>query len=75
MSGRACSHCLARAWLLGRLAGHLDSERARIEPLLELCDEQLIEAVGGRHRRALLDELRHRRASPPAPPPRLEAVW
>ncbi len=63
MSRRACQRCLARSWLLGRLAGHLDTERARITELLELDDEELIDAVGGRHRSILARELRERRAS------------
>lgn len=44
----ACQTCLARAWLLERLGGHLEVQRARIGELLALGDEQLIAAVGGR---------------------------
>jgi DNA processing protein len=44
---RACSDCLRRAWLLGRLAGHLDPVRDRIDALLELGDDELIAAVAG----------------------------
>jgi DNA processing protein len=44
---RACPDCLRRAWLLVRLAGHLDNERGRISDLLDRADEDLIEAVGG----------------------------
>jgi DNA processing protein len=44
---RACPECLRRAWLLVRLAGHLDNERERISDLLDRADEDLIEAVGG----------------------------
>jgi DNA processing protein len=46
---RACAECLRRAWLLVRLAGHLDNERERISDLLDRADEDLIEAVGGSH--------------------------
>jgi DNA processing protein len=46
-SPRACAECLRRAWLLVRLAGHLDNERERISELLDRADEDLIEAVGG----------------------------
>ncbi len=46
-SSRACADCLRRAWLLVRLAGHLDNERERIAELLDRADEDLIEAVGG----------------------------
>jgi DNA processing protein len=44
---RACPECLRRAWLLVRLAGHLDNEREHISDLLDRTDEDLIEAVGG----------------------------
>lgn len=50
----ACDPCLARAWLLGRLSAHLDIARARIHELLECDDEQLVAAVGGAERGALL---------------------
>src|SRR5206468_2638931 len=73
-SSRACERCLARSWLLGRLAGHLDCERARIEEILELDDEELIEAVGGRHRRSVLRELHERRSHPGALPSSLAAI-
>ncbi|MGH2891722.1 MAG: DNA-processing protein DprA [Solirubrobacteraceae bacterium] len=46
---RACPECLRRAWLLVRLAGHLDVERERLSELLDRADEDLIEAVGGTH--------------------------
>jgi DNA processing protein len=46
---RACAECLRRAWLLTRLAGHLDVERERMSELLDRADEDLIEAVGGGH--------------------------
>ena len=43
----ACDECLARAWLLARLAGHLDQVRGRVAELLTLPDPDLIAAVGG----------------------------
>jgi DNA processing protein len=46
-SWRACPECLRRAWLLVRLAGHLDNERGHISDLLDRTDEDLIDAVGG----------------------------
>lgn len=49
-AARACDDCLRRSWLLVRLAGHLDAERARLSELLDLDDEDVIEAVGGEHR-------------------------
>ena len=42
-----CRECLRRTWLLGRLAGHLDQVRDRIDALLELSDGELIAAVAG----------------------------
>jgi DNA processing protein len=47
---RACDACLARAWLLARLAGHIDRHRDRLDSLLELGDGKLIAAIGGRRR-------------------------
>lgn len=44
----ACDDCVRRAWLLRRLAGHLEPARARIDELLRLPDGELIAAVGGR---------------------------
>jgi DNA processing protein len=44
---------VARAWLLGRLAGHLDPVRARIDEALELGDDELVAAVAGRDRAAI----------------------
>ncbi|MGN6869899.1 MAG: DNA-processing protein DprA [Solirubrobacteraceae bacterium] len=52
----ACDACTARTWLIGRLAGHIDQARARIEEVLELGDNELIEAVGGRQRDGLRGE-------------------
>jgi DNA processing protein len=43
----ACDRCLTRAWLVGRLAGHLEQVRGRIPTVLELGDDDLIAAVGG----------------------------
>jgi DNA processing protein len=43
---RACDACLARSWLLGRLAGHLDTGRAHVQELLALADAELLAAVG-----------------------------
>jgi DNA processing protein len=53
----ACDRCLARAWLLSRLAGHLEHARGRIEATLRLTNEELIDAVGGSRRDVLADEL------------------
>lgn len=53
----ACETCLRRAWLIGRLAGHLEPVRARIGELLALDEEGLIAAVGGGRRAELAGEL------------------
>jgi len=52
----ACDDCLARTWLLGLLGGRLEPVRSRIEPLLELDDDELIAAVAGRDAAALTRE-------------------
>jgi DNA processing protein len=57
MSLRACDACTARTWLIGRLAGHLDQARGRIESVLELGGDELIAAVGGRQRDRVRTEL------------------
>ncbi len=53
----ACNQCVRRAWLLGRMAGHLENHRARIDAVLALADGELIEALGGRRREQLRAEL------------------
>jgi DNA processing protein len=55
----ACAACLARSWLLVRLAGHLDLLRDRTMPLLALADSELIAAVAGAQR-ALVEHERDR---------------
>jgi DNA processing protein len=57
MSARVCTDCARRAWLLERLAGHLDPVRDRIVQLLELDNAALVAAVGGEHRREIEDDL------------------
>lgn len=49
----ACRDCLRRPWLLSILSGHLDRTGARLAELLELDDEELLSAAGGRQRRRL----------------------
>jgi DNA processing protein len=43
----ACDRCLQRGWALELLAGHLETERARIDELLACPDEALLDAVAG----------------------------
>src|SRR5207302_1046402 len=57
VTDRACDRCLARAWLLRRLAGHLEHARGRVELALGLSDAELIAALGGRQRTRLETEL------------------
>jgi DNA processing protein len=56
-----CRRCARRSWLLARLAAALDRtalDPARLWPALALGDEQLIDALGGHQRDALLDAWR-----------------
>jgi len=54
---QACPQCIGRAWLLGRVGGHLDAVRSRVGDLLCLEAAELVAAVGGRRRAELLREL------------------
>ncbi len=56
--GGACDGCLARSWLLARLAGHLDHARDRVPDLLNLADPELLAAVGGARRATIERERR-----------------
>ena len=49
----ACRDCLARAWLVGELAGHLDAAVGEIDEVLALGNRDLIAAMAGRRRGAL----------------------
>jgi DNA processing protein len=57
VSAPVCEACARRTWLLEALGGHLDAARTRIDELLELDDEALVEAVGGARRTELHREL------------------
>lgn len=46
----ACDDCLARSWLLGRLASNLDLARGHIHQVLALADRELLTAVAGAQR-------------------------
>jgi DNA processing protein len=48
-----CETCARRTWLLTRLAGQLEVVRARIDELLALDDDALIDAVAGAERAAV----------------------
>jgi DNA processing protein len=43
----ACERCIVRSWLLSRLGGSLELARGRIDQVLALDDDELIEAVAG----------------------------
>jgi DNA processing protein len=56
----ACDRCLRRSWLIGRLAPRITGLLARgrrVPGLLALTDDALVEAVGGRHKEAVWEEL------------------
>jgi DNA processing protein len=53
----ACDGCLARAWLLDRVASHLEIARGRIDALLTLADRELVGAVGGAEDERIASEL------------------
>ena len=42
---QACGRCLERTWLLGRLAGHIERVRGRVQEVLTLDDEALTIAL------------------------------
>jgi len=69
-----CARCLRRSWLLSELGAALDyrcRDRERFLSLLELSDEDLVQAVGGRRR----DELtRARERFEPGNLPRARGV-
>ena len=56
-SHTACDECLARSWLLSRLAANLEVARSQIELLLALEDTELAAAVGGEQHDLVLEEL------------------
>ncbi|HWT93140.1 MAG TPA: DNA-processing protein DprA [Solirubrobacteraceae bacterium] len=58
--GAACDACLRRAWLLGRLSGHIEIARrahAVLPELLALPSSRLLAAVGGTYREEIEAQL------------------
>jgi DNA processing protein len=56
----ACRECLARGWLVARLAGSIEiarHQRRRLREILALSDEELIAGVGGARASAICEEL------------------
>ncbi len=74
----ACAACLARPWLLARLAGHLDRVRDRTLPLLELDNAELVAALGGTatvaDARTRPGRVRRRRRPAPSGPAGVELI-
>lgn len=73
----ACGRCQRRGWLLGALNGRLEyvgRSRARLAALLELSDEQLIEAVGGDERERLRADYARLTPARLAPPRGVEQI-
>jgi DNA processing protein len=57
---RACSACLARTWLIGRLAGAIEiarHQRRRLREILALSEEDLVAGLAGARAGAIADEL------------------
>jgi DNA processing protein len=59
MSTEACRDCLARTWLIGRLAGAIEiarHEKRRLREILALSEEKLIAGLGGTRASAIAAE-------------------
>jgi DNA processing protein len=57
---RACSACLARTWLIARLAGAIEIARhhkRRLREILALSEDQLVAGLGGVRAGVIADEL------------------
>lgn len=66
----ACPACLAHSFLLGALSARIEHSARDLPGLLALLahdDEQLIRAIGGRHRDALAARISELRLAPSAP--------
>jgi DNA processing protein len=60
LASGACGDCLARTWLVARLAGSIEiarHQRSRLREILALSDEKLIAGVGGPSGSAIAEEL------------------
>ena len=56
----ACSDCLARTWLIARLAGSIEiarHQRRRLREILALTEEKLISGLAGGRAGQISDEL------------------
>jgi DNA processing protein len=62
MSTEACADCLARTWLIARLAGAIEiarHQKRRLREILALPEEKLIAGLGGPRASTIADELEH----------------
>jgi DNA processing protein len=60
MTAEACAECLARTWLIARLAGAIEiarHQKRRLREILALPEEKLIAALGGTRAGTIADEL------------------
>jgi DNA processing protein len=60
MTSDACAECLARTWLIARLAGAIEiarHEKRRLREILALPEEKLIAGLGGARASAIAGEL------------------
>jgi DNA processing protein len=58
-AARACAACLARTWLIARLAGSIEiarHQRRRLREILALSEEQLVAGLGGARAGAIAEE-------------------
>jgi DNA processing protein len=61
-AARACAACLARTWLIARLAGSIEiarHQKRRLREILALSEESLLAGVGGGRAAAIADEFEH----------------
>jgi DNA processing protein len=61
-AARACAACLARTWLIARLAGSIEiarHQKRRLREILALSEESLLAGVGGGRAVAIADEFEH----------------
>jgi DNA processing protein len=58
----ACAACLARTWLIARLAGSIEiarHQKRRLREILALSEEDLVAGLGGARAVAIADEFEH----------------
>jgi DNA processing protein len=58
-AARACAECLARTWLIARLAGSIEiarHQKRRLREILALSEEELVAGLGGARAGAIAEE-------------------